>query len=288
MSRLLSLIHFYFVLGLRHWEILLSLSYVDGIIISLSTLRRYLRTLRLFRRKAPSDILDVATFLQDQLARYGMLHGYKLMHMKCIQAGYVVTQETIRRLLKILDPCGVQLRHRNRLRRRMYQNPGPNFFWHVDSYDKLKPYGICINGAIDGFSRMVIWLHAYSTNSDPKVIAGYFTDEVLSKNGTATRIRSDLGTENCYVEQMQKFMRHDHLDEFSKRCYLYGSSNHNQRIENWWGFLRKQHAQFWMNTFQDLKDSDYFSGDFLDKNLIQFTCLEMIEVRKKCVFIMCN
>lgn len=135
-----------------------------------------------------------------------------------------------------------------------------------------------INGAIDGFSRMIIWLHAYSTSSDPKVIAGYFIDAVSSRNGTATRIRSDLGTENCYMEQMQMFLRHDHTD-YSRNCYLYGSSNHNQRIEHWWGFLRKQHAQFWINLFQDLKDSDDFSGDFLDKSLIQFTCLEIIEVR---------
>ncbi|KAM7382146.1 hypothetical protein PAMA_012828 [Pampus argenteus] len=277
MAGLFSLIRFYFDLGLRHWEIVLSLSHIDGITISLSTLRRHLKTLRLFRRKAHSDLIDIAMFLQDQLDIYGMLHGYKMMHLKCIQAGYVVTQETIRRLLKILDPHGVQLRHRNRLRRRMYQNPGPNFLWHVDSYDKLKPYGICINGAIDGFSRMVIWLHAYCTNSDPRVIAKYFIDEVSSRNGTAARIRSDLGTENCYIEQMQMFLRHDHLDNFSHRCYLYGSSNHNQRIENWWGFLRKQHAQFWMNLFQALKDSDSFSGDFLDKSLIQFTCLEIIE-----------
>ncbi len=54
--------------------------------------------------KEHSDLLDIAVFLQDQLNRYGMLHGYKMMHLKCIQAVYVVTQETIRQLLKILDP----------------------------------------------------------------------------------------------------------------------------------------------------------------------------------------
>lgn len=167
----------------------------------------------------------------------------------------------------------------NRFRRRLYRNPGPNFSWHVDSYDTLKPYGICINSAIDVFSRMVIWLQAYCTSSDPKVIAGHLIDEVLSRNGTATRIRSDLGTENCYVEQLQMFMRHDHMDAFSRRCYLHGSSNHNQQLEHWWGFLRKQHAQFWINAFRDLNDSDYFSGDFLDKSMIQFTCLEIIQVR---------
>lgn len=257
----------------------MSLRNLDNIIISMSTLRRYLKYLGLFRRKAHSDLLEVALFLQEQLNQYGMLHGYKIMHLKCIQAGFVVSQRTIGHLLKILDPRGVHLRRRNRLRRRLYRNPGPNFLWHLDSYDKLKPYGICINGAIDGFSRMIIWLHAYSTNSNPKVIAGYFIDEVENRNGTATRIRADLGTENCFVEQMQLFLRGTHDDVFSERCYITGSSNHNQRIEQWWGFLRKQHAQYWMNVFQDLKDMDYFSGDFLDKNLIQFTCLEIIEVR---------
>ncbi len=286
MASLFSLIKFYFDLGLRHWEIVLSLSHIDGISISLSTLRRHLRTLRLFRRKVHSDLLDIAMFLQDQLDIYGMLHGYKMMHLKCIHSGYVVTQETIRRLLKILDLHGVQLRHRNCLRRHMYRNPGPNFLWHVDSYDKLKPYGICINGAIDGFSQMVIWLHAYSTNSVPKIIAQYFIDEVSSRNGTAAQIRTDIGTENCYIEQMQMFLRHDHLDNFSHRCYLYGSSNHNQRIENWWDFLRKRHTQFWMNLFQDLKDSDSFSGDFLDRSLIQFTSLEIIEVRAAITFML--
>lgn len=117
MTGLFSLIKFYFGLGLRHWEIVLSLSHIDGITISLSTLRRHLGTLPLFRRKAHSDLLDIAMFLQVQLDMYGMLHGYKMMHLKCIQAGYVVTQETIRRLLKILDLHGVQLRRRNRLPR---------------------------------------------------------------------------------------------------------------------------------------------------------------------------
>lgn len=63
----------------------------------------------MFRRKAHSDVLEVAMFLQDQLYRYGMFHGHKIMHLKCIQDGYVVTQDTIRRLLKILHPQGMQL-----------------------------------------------------------------------------------------------------------------------------------------------------------------------------------
>lgn len=272
-----SLIKTYFSMGLKHKEILLSLSAVDGILISLRTLRRIMSTLRLHRRKNQSDVLDVALFLMEQLQTHGKLHGYKLQHLRCIQEGFVVTQNTVRHLLKILDPRGVELRQRNRLRRRLYHNPGPNFVWHVDSYDKLKPYGICVNGAVDGFSRMVVWLHAYSTNSNPKVIAGYFLSEVEKIGGTATRIRTDMGTENGTMKDMQRFLRLDHNDGFARNCFILGSSIHNQRIESWWAFLRKHHAQYWMNLFQKLKDLDHFTGDFLDKQLVLFTCLNIIE-----------
>ena len=43
--------------------------------------------------------------------------------------------------------------------------------WHVDGYDKLKPFGIAISGCIDGFSRKVMWLKSGSTNNDPGIIA---------------------------------------------------------------------------------------------------------------------
>ncbi|KAI7802087.1 hypothetical protein IRJ41_024666, partial [Triplophysa rosa] len=248
-AHLTELIYFYFFLGLSHKDILLALSHVDRVIISMRTLRQHLKHLRLYRRKNQTDPLEVALFLVDELERYGKLHGYKLLHLKCIQAGFVVNQ--------------MQLRKRNRLRRRVYVNPGPNFMWHMDSYVKLKPFGICINGAIDGFSRMVI--------------ASYFINEIGERMGTPARLRSDLGTENCYVEQMQKFLRYGHNEEYAENCFIYGSSNHNQRIESWWAFMRKQHDQYWNNHFQDMKDKDYFTGDFLDRQLILFTCLNIIE-----------
>ncbi len=72
----------------------------------------------------------------------------------------------------------------------------------MDSYDKLKPYGICINGAIDGFSRYMIWLKAYKTNSDPHIISGYFIENVKTTHGVPTRIRADFGTENSVVRDI--------------------------------------------------------------------------------------
>ncbi len=51
---------------------------------------------------------------------------------------------------RILDPEGVNIRKQRRLKRRLYRNPGPNYAIHIDGYDKLKPYGFAIHGAIDG------------------------------------------------------------------------------------------------------------------------------------------
>lgn len=49
----------------------------------------------------------------------------------------------------------------------------------MDSYDKLQPYEIAINGCIDGFSHYVVWMEAYRTNNDPKVIADYFITSIV-------------------------------------------------------------------------------------------------------------
>ena len=164
--------------------------------ISKRHLNRKLRALGLFRRKNHTDIVDVATFIEGELQTSGQLHGYRWMHLRCIQNSISIDRETVRLLLGILDPEGVQQRARRRLQRRRYHVSGPNFLWHLDSYDKLKPYGICINGCIYVFSRNVLWVEAYITSSDPSVIAGYYMKTVRAKMGCPRVIRSDFGTEN--------------------------------------------------------------------------------------------
>ena len=212
----------------------------------------------------------------DKLQGSAQNHGYKVMHLECLHKGFVVSQETVRMLLLILDPDGVKLR--SRLRRRLYRNLGPNYLWHMDSYDKLKPYGICINGAIDGFSRQIIWLKADKTNSNPRLIAGYYMSAVKSLKGVPSRLRADLGMENSCVSQLQTFLRSYNADVYANRSYITGPSNHNQRIEQWWGFLRKENAQYWMNMFGALCDMGQFDGGFLDKGLVQFCFTNFIQV----------
>lgn len=275
-----KLIENYFQLGLHQKEILSLMKSIHNITINHRTLKRILRKLGLYRRKRFSNLETVLEFVNNQLEKSGYLHGYRWMHLKCIQAGLVVTQNTIREILWLLDPQGVDIRKRKRLRRRQYNTKGPNCIWHVDSYDKLKPYGICLNGAIDGFSRYIIWLRAGRTSSDPKVIAGYFVKAIENLREHPHTIRTDMGTENGIMEKIQTTLRRIFSkDESQRPPFIYGRSTANQRIECWWSILRKHTAQYWINLFETFKYENLFNGTYLDKSLIQFCFLKIIQVR---------
>ncbi len=95
-------------------------------------------------------------------------------------------REDIRILLGLLDPGRVVVRLQKRLVGVCILVEGPIICGtqiHI-----TKPFGICINGCIDGYSRYVVWLEAYKTNNHPKVIAGYFTKAVLTYGGRPSRI----------------------------------------------------------------------------------------------------
>ena len=94
----------------------------------------------------------------------------------------------------------------------------------------------------------------------------YLSTNVL---GVPTIMRSDCGTENSSLAACHMALRHQHDDEFSGlRSFRYGSSTTNtviinshdplsvfsvqnlQRIESWWGQLRKSVTDYWMNLFK--------------------------------------
>lgn len=122
----------------------------------------------------------------------------------------VVTRETTRTVLGALDPEGVSKRRKGELQRRRYMCKGPNYLWHMDGYDKMKPYGFCIHGAIEGYSRRILWLEVDSTNNDPAVIAQYYIDCVNQLGGAPRIVWADYGTEcrRCRASEVFPFRGH--------------------------------------------------------------------------------
>lgn len=275
-----ELIQHYFEQGFSYQEILVSLAATHGIMISMITLKRVLKRLQLRRRVPVSreQILQTIVDIKNELQGSGNFIGYRAMWRRLQQRGLIVSCNSVREMLRTLDEDGVRERKLRRLKRRMYVNPGPNFVWHIDGYDKLKPFGFAIHGAIDGFSRRIIWAEVGISNNNPKVVAKYFIDAVSQLKTLPAIIRSDRGTENIFVEDLQKTLRAHHGDEFSRKCYLYGKSSSNQRIEAWWRILRQQSMGYYINLFKDMVSQGILdTGNDFHIDALRFSFWELIE-----------
>ena len=167
-----------------------------------------------------------------------------------------VTQETTRVVLKCIDPAGVALRSRHCLQRRKYGSQGPSFIIHVDGYDKLKPFGIAIHGAIERFSRRILWLKAGPSNNNPRIVTGYYVRYLMESGRIPRLVRCDGGSENTLI---QVALRSNHPDNMSgRKSFSVGRSTANQRIEMLWSFSKRHFTQYWRNIYKDMIDS----GDF--------------------------
>ena len=152
-----DLIRKYFHLGFNYAEILAFLILTHGIQLSLRQLKRVLRSQGLFRWRGHSDPHEITGAVELELHGSGCLIGYQLMHQRLrSDYGLVVGQEIVRLILWTLDPEGVERWSSHRLRRRQYYVRGPDYIWHIDGYDKLKPFRFCIHGAIDGYRLLTM------------------------------------------------------------------------------------------------------------------------------------
>lgn len=123
-----SLIEGYFHLGINYTEILAFLVLCHGICLSMRQLKRILRERGLTRRSRLSPVNEIVDAIESELQGSGRLLGYRLMHKRIgLSHSLVVDRETVRAVMKALDPEGVERRSQHRLVRRNYRAKGPNF-----------------------------------------------------------------------------------------------------------------------------------------------------------------
>lgn len=95
-------------------------------------------------------------------------------------------------------------------------------------------------------------------------------------SGCPSFVRGDRGTENTLVKELQQILMGNRRNGHG-HSYLEGSSTSNQRIECFWGHLRKQCMAFWICKFHELQDSGDFVNDFVDKNILLFCFTAIIQ-----------
>ncbi|XP_076095470.1 uncharacterized protein LOC143066425 [Mytilus galloprovincialis] len=242
--------------------------------------RKVLPRLGLNNRRGVSKLTDFDIVLSTIEREMGLKEDISIadMHHRLkVNYGFVVRRSLVRSIVRILDPIGTANRKGNKLKRRCYISKGPNWIWHLDQYDKLSPFGICITGCIDGFSRYMIWLKAGVTNKQPKQIAACFLQSVEERSACPHIVRADAGTENVTVAAMQNMLRENNNDSMADNSFVYGKSTHNQRIERWWGTLRSKCTDRWINHFKKLQaEGNFVVGSKLHKCLVQFCYLSLI------------
>lgn len=248
-----SLIRYYFDRGFSYEEICLLLAKRHHHEISYSTLLRRLSAYGLKRRdffknpRRDGIIEEARRRITSLISGPSSCCGYRSLWHTLEIEGLRVPRIVVQDIIKELDPEGSKLRKAHCLKRRKYHNPGPNFAWHQDGYDKLKPYGFPIHGCIDGFSRKILWLSVTRSNNSPDNIASFYLNTVRELKGCPVELITDLGTENGLSASIQSYFR-DNAD-----AHRYVSSPRNQRIESWWSFYSKNRSKWWRNFFQDLE-----------------------------------
>ena len=113
------------------------------------------------------------------------------------------------------------------MKRRKYSVPGPNSLWHADGHHSLVNWGFVIHGAIDGFSRLIVYLKC-ATNNTAETVHNNFA-AAIDTYGIPSRIRTDRGGENTLVWEKMELLRGPNRGSF-----IAGTSVHNQRIERLW------------------------------------------------------
>lgn len=113
---------------------------------------------------------------------------------------------------------------------------------------------IVIHGAIDGFSRSVVFLKA-STNNEAKTVLDLFL-KATQVFHYPRRIRTDYGTENVEVARQ---MLHRYGPQ--SKPVLTGKSVHNQRIERLWRDVHNYIVQPFKNIFFYLETIELLDRD---------------------------
>ena len=139
---------------------------------------------------------------------------------------------------------------------------------HLDGNHKLiEPYRIVVHGAIDGYSRLIVFLSASSNNRAGTVLQSLLM--AVQQNNLPSRVGTDLEMKNIEVARVMPERR-----GLNRGSIITGTSVHNQRIERLWREVNRIVCSRFVNIFSFLEAN----GLFNPLNEIHLCCLHLVYV----------
>ena len=117
----------------------------------------------------------------------------------------------------------------------------------ADGHHKLIRWRLVTHGGIDGYSRLIVYLHCSSNNKASTVYKLFLS--AVEENGLPSRVRTDCGLEN--YEVARHMLRHCGLNRGS---IITGSSTHNQRVERMWRDVHGAVTKLYYQLFYHMEE----------------------------------
>lgn len=179
--------------------------------------------------------------------------------------GIRVQRERLRMSIGRIDPISRTLRRSRAIVRRVYSVACPNEVWHIDGNHKLIRWRFVIHGGIDGYSRLITYLHCSTDNTSATVLRLF--QEATHQYGIPSRVRCDMGVENRSVARFMIGVRGT-----DRSSVITGLSVHNQRVERLWCEVNRRVNSVFRERFYSLEDD----GMLDPMNELDMFCLHFV------------
>lgn len=205
---------------------------------SLRTLDRRLRHFSIYRSDRNVNPQELRAAVESELNGPGQLLGYRAMQNVIRQKHNLnVPRAAVHDMMYTIDPDRLKERRPGSKRRARkkgnFTTKGTNWTHSLDGHAKLMGYQrdtfpIAIYGCIDTASRKIIYLKAWTGNSDPKIVAKWYFDYLNEKRIIACNLRMDKGTETGDMATLHAYLRGLQGEANPVDTIIYGPSTSNQ------------------------------------------------------------
>ena len=254
---------------------------------SVATLGRMLRHFGISYINRDTSAASVIDAVKQELNGTGKCLGYRAMNQKLrTKHNIKVPRHNVADIVQLLDPDGVEertVKHKKKRAKVPFVSNGPDWVWSLDGHDKMEGYQnwtfpLAIYGCQDTFSRKILFLEAWDTNSDPQIIASFYMKHLSQTKKIPRYMRVDLGTENGLIGTIQSFLRRHHADiADATDTFLVGPSTSN-KIERFWRDLHERMEKAIKEILLRLLNNiQYDPHNELDRKLCLYVFLPVLQ-----------